>query len=183
MGLYGIFGEMNAQERHSTAIHEAAHGVIARQLGLGVSKIEIYDPPKIERDLEHPSVIHGRTHVESAINLANDCKDEDTKLGALAYSMICRLAGPAASRVIGEDSGSSDYRAIFRPLGLAFDSGLFNTADDAATFAAEVKQLERLAEQLVADNWSSIKRVASALMDQGQVGQKELDRLCSQTAH
>jgi hypothetical protein len=98
--------------------------------------------------------------------------------------MLCRLAGPAASRIIGEDrDGTSDYHSIFEPIGLAFDSGLFTTAHDATTFATEVGQLERLAEQLVADNWKSIKAVAARLMERGSIGQKELDQLCFQTAH
>jgi hypothetical protein len=151
---------------------------MARLLGLRVSKCEVYDSPQIRRSLERDDVIQGTTRCQSALALVKDHNDNALSMGGLAADCLMRLAGPAGSRRVGECSGGgNDYRQLYEPLALAYDTGFFTDADEATEFSADIARLEHLADDVISDNWDAIRRVAGHLMQHGRVSPEKLDQL------
>jgi hypothetical protein len=142
--------------RH-TAFHEAAHACIARQLGIGVKLIDLYD--------EGPQL--GRTRIVDPNNyLAADASD-DMQLGATQANLLVLMAGAISDQLLGADisGATSDWQSIWRRAGLGLDS------------IKGVGQLEKLAYDMVKQLWPQISKLAEELLRCRSLDSQDIEQI------
>jgi hypothetical protein len=161
--------------RTAIAIHEAAHAVACRVLGVAVLSVEL--PPV-------GPVQPGRRAVVWC-----------DRPGDHEVNAMIAMAGPVAEMIVCPDSSTDRHhrrdklQAFSAAIGLA--TGILPGDDvagvsaaferlDAAARANVLRIVDRLTadtEALVAKHWPAIRRVTKALLDAGRMDQATLDRL------
>ena len=168
----------------STAIHEAAHGVIARVLTVRVHACKLVRPPPIAAGFV------GLTSTASAYETVGILNvNTRIKLAALLIDAKITMAGPAAeARLLGlclqaeyarRDAWLIDRRHLRRIVA----DVVWLTGGQEDDVAAKIyNRTAAKAQRLVAQNWRAIQRVAEQLLREGELNQDEIDGLIADAA-
>jgi hypothetical protein len=165
----------------STAIHEAARGVIARVLTVRVHACKLVRPPPIAAGFV------GLTSSASAYETVGILNaNTRIKLAALRIDAKITMAGPAAeARLLGlclqarRDAWLIDRRHLRRIVA----DVVWLTGGQEDDVAAKIyNRTAAKAQRLVAQNWRAIQRVAEQLLREGELNQDEIDGLIADAA-
>jgi hypothetical protein len=153
----------SVQRRVAGAFHEAAHCVVAGKcFGLDVKSVEIFD--------QHPR-LGGLTEYLPAIELAADASPL-VKQGARCADIVIAAAGCAIDKKLGlPDGGGDDDQIIWQT---AYKHSM---AADQADVVNSVKQLRKLASDLVSDQFETIKKLATRLFIHGRLERPQIQQI------
>jgi hypothetical protein len=186
---------MAGKHRSVRAVHEAGHAVIARKVGLEITRVTaVGKEPAVQSQSAWWLVTREHTANGNAV-------DVPTMVAALEKDAIVALAGFAAQRraypeltptfdVIFVDDGNDDmlnirsaiYKIICLTAGKQFPEGNAQVEMDEAmqkNIRAVFVRLENETAARVAEHWPAIKRVAKHLESHDSTDQAEVDRLIS----
>jgi hypothetical protein len=153
----------SVHDRVARCFHEAAHATIAaKHFGLDVKSMQILD--------QHPR-IGAETNYLPAIEVAADASPL-VRTGAAAADIVIAACGRAIEQRLGLPDGSGDDdQAIWR---IAY---AYRHAGNQRDTQASVKQLRKLASDLVSDYFDDIKRLATRLFVHGRLERPQIQQI------
>jgi hypothetical protein len=138
-----------------TALHEAAHCVVAHEFGAPIFNVT--------NDAAPAALIGGVKDILFAWQRSGDYRKGDTRRAADAKICIC-LAGPIGQRIHGsEDDGGVGDRIMIDEFSRRFD-----VSD------ARIARLERKTRKILLARWAAVIKLAAALMDAGALSRGEI---------
>ena len=180
---------MVGKRRHKQAVHEAAHAIVARKLGIAVTHVDL-----------RTDVPHALT--ASAVDLAKS-SDVAEQIAAYENNAKVALAGRAANvredpdepvfnlfadrNVDVTNAATAIYNVIRLKVGQPPLQQSMAVNIDKATARMMIEVYRRLVQEtagLVDQHWASIERVAKHLERHGHIdSQVELDDLIERARH
>jgi hypothetical protein len=150
---------MRDDQHFCTAIHEAAHCIVAHELGAPVLGAHV----GIHRGYAR---IEGLRGIDAAWRRCGDYRAGDTRAAAWAKIQIC-LAGPVGQAIHNGSAHGNDGDALMiEELRQRFD-----ISDE------RIKRLRKRTWRLLLDNWGSVIRLAARLEDAGTLDRDEIEAI------